>query len=250
MHSALNDSVRAVGPRENAQMMTTGMARLRALTAEALLDAWAVVQPVECAGCRVPDRGVCRTCRDAIGLLRPRLIAEISGVPVFAAGVYRDPLRSLIRAGKDAGRGDALRALAPVLRRTVETERAHLVDDAEVAWIPSTARAMRHRGHDPVRTLLRTARLPASRVLAARRAPPQKSLDRRDRAALASERFRVVGRVAARRFLLVDDVVTTGATVCAAATVLRAAGANVVSVVCIARVELQLPIRDSSDARR
>ena len=68
---------------------------------------------------------------------------------------------------------------------------------------------------------------------------PQYELDRRHRAANVEDAFLVdpasAGRVAGRWIVLVDDVVTTGATLEAAARALLAAGAAAVSAVTVAR---------------
>jgi ComF family protein len=67
---------------------------------------------------------------------------------------------------------------------------------------------------------------------------PQTDLDAESRRANVRDAFRVrrPGEVAGRRLLLVDDVLTTGATAGAAARALRAAGAAAVGVLALARV--------------
>lgn len=221
------------------------MPSLRALAADALLDAWALLQPVDCAGCGAPDRGVCPPCRTAAApALHTRAVQGLAA-PVHAAGDYSGPRRSLLLAGKEHGRADALRALAPSLGAAVlaalDGAGPGAVDPGsriELAWVPSTREALHRRGLDPVLLMLRAAGLPASRVLVARAAGPQKRLDRDGRAAAAGGRFRPRGVLEGRRFLLVDDVVTTGSTVAAAAAALAAGGGAVVGVACAASVEL------------
>jgi len=70
-------------------------------------------------------------------------------------------------------------------------------------------------------------------------APPrphvaQKTLSIDERARNLEGVFEVSAAVAGRRFLLVDDVVTTGATLSAAAAALRSAGAEVVATAVVA----------------
>jgi predicted amidophosphoribosyltransferase len=62
----------------------------------------------------------------------------------------------------------------------------------------------------------------------------QKTLSIDERARNIEGVFEVDGAVAGRRFLLVDDVVTTGATLMAAATALRSAGADVPAAAVVA----------------
>jgi predicted amidophosphoribosyltransferase len=105
-----------------------------------------------------------------------------------------------------------------------------------VTWAP-TSRARRHdRGFDPAELLARAVarRLRARGVgtLDRRPGPPQTGLaaDARRRGPRYVARRGVPGRV-----LLVDDVATTGATLAAAASALRAAGAREVLALTAAR---------------
>jgi ComF family protein len=78
-------------------------------------------------------------------------------------------------------------------------------------------------------------------LIRVRPTPPQTDLDAAARRANVRDAFRVLRptEVRGRRLLLIDDVLTTGATVTAAARVLRAAGATAVGVLTLARVVLR-----------
>jgi ComF family protein len=78
-------------------------------------------------------------------------------------------------------------------------------------------------------------------LVRARPTLPQADLDAAARRANVRDAFRVSrpGEVRGRRVLLVDDVLTTGATVGAAAGALLAAGAAAVGVLTLARVVLR-----------
>jgi len=65
--------------------------------------------------------------------------------------------------------------------------------------------------------------------------PPQHELDRKKRLTGAQDRFHAHPKVAGLHITLVDDVMTTGATVRGAASALRLAGARSVEVWCLAR---------------
>lgn len=227
-----------------------GMHEALAAVRDALIDAAAVLQPVECAGCGAPDRGVCARCRaDLVATPVPRVLDD--GAIVVAGLRYGDRVRRLVLAGKEHGRGDALRALAPALgaavRAALRAAGSRGAGPLEIAWVPSTAAARRRRGLDPVLVMLRAAGLPASRVLRARPGAPQKALDRASRVAAAAPRFAARGRLDGRRFLLVDDVVTTGATLTAAAAAIRLGGGRVLAMSSLATVTMRRETRDTGD---
>lgn len=221
---------------------------LRDLVRESMLDAWALLQPIDCLGCGAPDRACCGDCRSS---LRPGVARRIRcdvdpGAPVWCAADYTGPIRGAILALKEDGRLDAARHLAPLLRAAIAGALGELRRHAapastdrrlELAPMPTTRRALARRGHDPLRGILAAARLPASRVLAPRRqwlAGEQKARNRAGRLAAAGDRFRATRRLDGRAFLLIDDLATTGASLTAAAAAIRAAGGDVLACVVVA----------------
>lgn len=219
---------------------------------DAALDALAVLLPVECAGCGAWDRAVCADCRAALEpLVRSR---DVGGLRVWAGLEYEGVARSVMLALKTQVRVDGAKALAPALARAVTAAAAAgRGDGVELVAVPGTRAAYRRRGYDPVRLLISRAGLGASRVFAAahpHRAQKELAVDERDRNLRGT--FRLRTSVAGHRILLIDDVVTTGATLREAARVLREGGAEVVGAAVVASTErrhglwapAQLPIRD------
>jgi len=202
---------------------------------DAALDALALLLPVECVGCGLPDRAVCATCRAA---LRPEPSGRRlpDGTPVFSGLEYDGVARAVILAFKEQGRADLARVLAPALAAAVIEAGVGLdLAGAEVVAVPGSRRARRRRGFDPVPALIARAGLDRARVFAAARPhTAQKTLSVDERARNLEGVFEVSAAVAGRRFLLVDDVVTTGATLSAAAASLRRAGADVVATAVVA----------------
>lgn len=215
---------------------------------DALLDAAALLLPVACAGCGVDDRGLCDGCAEALRPSAPRHRTLADGTPVVAGLVYEGVVRAVIVAMK-TDRPRLARRLAPALAAAVAEAgvlaagpSAPVGGRLELVAVPSTRRARRRRGYDPVRVLLAGAGLPAARPFrTARPHAAQKTLDRTARAAGLDGIFAARGRLDGRRFLLVDDVVTTGATLLAAAAALRSAGAEVPVCAAVASTPRRAP---------
>lgn len=236
-------------------------ARLAALLGEAV----EVLLPVECAVCRAPGATLCRPCRLLLrrSCARPfeaSSTAPLLGpaLPVTAAGRYAHELAGCVLAFKNGGRTD----LAPVLAACLATALHH----AAPGWrspvppgpaagpvllvpVPCSPAALRRRWFQPVRVLLEdcsrrgvlppgTATAPAlrhRRTTAWRSGPAQKLLG------TAGRRTGPAGSLRASvppgtRCVVVDDVLTTGATLAEAARSLRAAGAVVLGAVVLAAV--------------
>ncbi|PZQ89753.1 MAG: hypothetical protein DI534_08145 [Leifsonia xyli] len=203
---------------------------------EALLDALALVLPVACAGCGVEGRELCAVCHDRLAPEPLRTTAS-GDLPVFAGAPYRDEVQRVVLAYKE-GRTALARPLAALL--TAALALAAPASDVELCAVPSTRAAGRRRGFDPVRLALARAGRHHARVLRpARPHRAQKALGREERSRNLRGAHRARVRLDGRRFLLVDDVVTTGATLAEAARAIREAGGDVVGAVVIAATPLR-----------
>ena len=143
-------------------------------------------------------------------------------------------MRRIVAAWKEGG----LRRLAAWAADLIADELAPAAVDC-VTFVPPDRGRLLRRGHHPAETLARELALrwsiDAEELLRrARRVPPQRGLSSAER------RKNVAGAFEARAppcsILVVDDVYTTGATANAAASALRAAGAQRVEIVTFARV--------------
>lgn len=199
----------------------------------AVLEALAFLFPVPCAGCGAEGRALCADCS-------PRLAArlqltDLPGVGPVTAGLRYDGVaRATLLALKEEGRSALAAPLAVPFAAAVSTALAGAPDVVAVA-VPSTRAARRRRGYEPVRLLASRAGIRLTPLFApARPHAVQKGLDVAERARNLDGAFELARAAHGIRVLLLDDVVTTGATLSAAAGVLRAGGADVVGAAVLA----------------
>ena len=204
--------------------------------------------PASCAGCRREGTPLCGECLPA---LDARLDAQ-PGVPIGLPADLPAPLlqlewcapftgvtRRALHALKYDGERRLVRPLgAAVARRWA---RVGVAGDVLVP-VPASPDRVRDRGYDQAALIAaevgRGLRMPMAPALARTRATTaQFDLDRAARATNLGGAFAVreTAGIAGRWVVLVDDVVTTGATLAACATALLEGGARAVSAVAVAR---------------
>ena len=142
-----------------------------------------------------------------------------------------------------------LKAVAPVLgqllARYMESAR---VPGAILVPVPLHKRRLRDRGYNQSEMLAKEVgkriRLPVmdTLVIRTRNTPPQVSLSLEERMHNVEGSFACVGDAQGQRFIVVDDVVTTGSTLSACAAVLKAGGAESVWGVALARQGVGAPV--------
>lgn len=216
-----------------------------------------------CAGCDGPSALLCGQCREQ--LAGPaRLVAASDArtgteLRVAAAADYAAEVRHIVLAHKEGGRLGLAKPLGGTLATAVVAVLDGLRDcgDGPIALVPvpSGRAAVRRRGHDPlVRTTRRAAVLlrrvgysctvvPALRHR--RRVADQAGLDAAARQANLASAFAMRGSagplVRGRCVIVVDDVMTTGATLREASRALIAAGAGPCGAAVIALTPPRIP---------
>jgi len=216
-----------------------------------------LVLPLQCAGCGLDDVGWCAGCRRPFEA-GPRRCEQRAGrldlldgrapLPVWALADCVGSARETVVAWKDRGRYDLTPLLAGVARvAAARGGDAWLPAGAPVLVVPapSTAAARRRRGGNLVDALARAVadglsaggRPARPAPVLTRRGVDQAGLGARARGTNLAGRVRVRGDgrdLRGRDVLVVDDVLTTGATIAACRVALEASGARVVGAFTLA----------------
>ncbi|MEH0419165.1 ComF family protein [Streptomyces sp. B21-083] len=204
-----------------------------------------LVLPAECGGCGRPRTVLCPECRAALNgaaSSRVRPVPEPLGLPVVHAAVrYKDEVRAVLLAHKERGALALAGPLGTALAGAVRAGPAGALREGTgvlLVPVPSARRAVRDRGHDPARRIALAAAGElrgsgtSARVLAVlrqrRAVADQAGLNSRERLDNLAGALSVAaggGRLlaGAGAVVLVDDLMTTGASLAEAARAVREA---------------------------
>ena len=246
---------------------TTPVRNSRSVPTVALRALLALALPTACASCGAPDDPVCRDCRSEVGAALwaggPREVSpdpSPAGLPrTHAAGRYQGALGRLAAAYKDDGRRDLRDLLATHLASAVEAaidgSRPALETLARangpilVVPVPSSRQSRRGRGDAPLVGLARRSTRGwgrheltcADALRQRRRVADQAGLNAVQRAANLEHAMEVraawQATIPGSVCVVVDDVLTTGATLVEAGRALRAGGARYVVAATICATE-------------
>jgi predicted amidophosphoribosyltransferase len=205
-----------------------------------------LILPLECGGCGAPSTRWCDACATELSVaaeqphvVNPRIDPQ---VPVFALGRYVGARRQAILAMKEHGRGDLVAPLARALAVGVHRLLTWGMVETPLTIVPAPTRrsAARRRGGDPVARLARAAVaghpdvavVPALRLRALARDSVGLGTSARERN--IAGRVLMCGQPPRTEVVIVDDIVTTGATARESVRTLQAAGIQVAAVLAIA----------------
>lgn len=189
--------------------------------------------PSLCVGCNKLGPILCPNCRSG---LEPRLRKVERGVIGIAALDYDDVVMKTINAFKERGRSALLSEF------NIALDLLPVPPGAVLVGLPSSASATRRRGFVPAELLAeRLARRRGAKARSAlvfsRKVSDQSSLARADRESnLAGS---MLARPVDELVVLVDDVVTTGASIREAERAMKAAGNQVLGFLTIAETLLK-----------
>jgi ComF family protein len=224
------------------------------------IDRFAASVPGQCAVCRAwPAQPVCEACVNRFAQPEARCrrcaIAVPAGVAecgrclaappplqaCYAAVSYQYPWSTLMAQYKFNGQAGWARAFATLMRSTPWVEPA--LEEADLVLpMPLSPQRLAERGFNQALLLARALaprKTDSDLLLRVRHTPTQTALDREQRAANVKAAFAVqplrAGELRGKRVVLVDDVMTSGASLFSGAQALHQAGAASVVAVVLAR---------------
>ncbi len=205
-----------------------------------------------CAGCDQPGNVLCSSCR---AQLRPALrvrrdlnlndVVEGLRIPVVCALDYRGVARQVLFRYKDHRIRQLADYLAPALSASIRFAAEHAcvpIGSALLTPLPTRRASVRRRGFDATGHLLRRAAASSQAIgirplltdVRTTRGSKNLGMHERERSAIEAFRLRSEGRLPRSPVIVVDDIVTTGATAREAVTMLVLAGVHVAAVATVA----------------
>lgn len=210
------------------------------------------LSPHDCFLCGNEGNVVCVACRNE--LIDERLCqCHVCGAPsadyqpcpgcrrktalsgLYVLGGHQGEVRDVVSRLKFAGARQVAADLAPVLASLLPV----LPEDAVMTHLPTANLRVRQRGFDQAELLAKALAMETKRphqtIFVRRGHTRQVGANEHERRQQAAGMFRLRRASAADTILLVDDVITTGASMETAATLLRRAGVRQVYGVAVAR---------------
>jgi ComF family protein len=206
---------------------------------QALSSVLDLLAPPACLACDAPAEGkpFCAACWAPVTLSKP---AQLEIAPLIVLGAYRPPLSTAIVRFKYQGRPELSRPLARMLAPALD--EAALQGDAAFVPVPLHPRRLATRGYNQAALLAQELAALRQRSCHPRLLRRVRETEQQVGKSLSERRQNPDGafllrKIGPTRVVLVDDVVTTGATVRACAQALAAGGIELSAVVALAHAE-------------
>ena len=204
--------------------------------------------PTRCAACEVllvePDKLVCDKCKSSVAqapdIPLPEFIDRVC--PLF---IYDGAVSNMIAKWKYHEDFSAQNAILSFLPTQIQRLKAMIHEDSWMIPVPPHPRRLQERGFDPVWTfatrlvhVLKEAEISVTfcddALIRTRHTPHQASLSHDERLKNLKDAFKVVKPIQTQHVILIDDVMTTGATGSVCAQILKESGVSWVGMIALA----------------
>ena len=204
-----------------------------------------LIFPSRCLGCRQLGIGICSQCRASWHphIYRSNVFASGISFPVYSAVAYSPVAQKVLLGAKEAALHDADQLIHQALTHSLAYFYSE-IGIADLVPIPSRKINTRKRGRDFIlEQTYELSQQPSVQVRAilshARRVKDQTTLNSRSREINLSQSMKCANQVESSNIpvIIIDDLVTSGATLREAGRALSAAGYKVIGAVtaCVAK---------------
>lgn len=201
----------------------------------------AFLAPHDCLGCVTEGSLLCDDCRNTLLPVAPKKLDCPDLACVYSVTVYSGVAKDLLWLLKSSGAQEAAKIMAACMVRLVPDR-----PDQLIIHIPTASSRVRQRGYDQAKLLAKElskqTKIPRVNALVRHGQAHQVGAGREQRIHQLSSAFRLKSPLLVRNanIILVDDVVTTGATLETVAKIVRRAGAQSVTAITFAQPQLRI----------
>lgn len=201
----------------------------------------AILAPNDCLGCSAEGRLVCKECIIALPVVETKTLDSPYISSVISVTSYKGISKDLLWKLKSSGAQEAAKIMAECMTKLLPSEKNLII-----VPIPTASNRVRQRGYDQAkliaRQISRKARHPYLNCLVRSGQAHQVGAGREQRLKQLENAFRVKNTelIKDSKIILVDDVVTTGASLELASKALKESGANEISAITFAQAHLRI----------
>ena len=201
----------------------------------------AIIAPHDCLGCGNEGKLLCFECLEGLPEVAPKRLQSPYLTEVRSATPYRGVAKDLVWKLKSSGAQEAARIMATCMLKYISKSKNSLI-----VPVPTATTRVRQRGYDQARLLARElskqSKLPCLNCLIRTGQAHQVGAGREQRLSQLTSAFRLKSPLLINNahIILVDDVVTTGATMETVAKLLIQAGASKIEAITFAQPQMRI----------
>jgi ComF family protein len=199
-----------------------------------------IIAPHDCLGCGKEGKLLCFSCLASLPEVSPKRLQSPYLTEVRSASHYKGVAKELVWKLKSSGAQEAARIMATCMLKHFTKSKNSLI-----VHVPTATSRVRQRGYDQAsllaRELAKQSKLPCLSCLIRTGQAHQVGAGREQRLSQLNNAFRLKSSLLIKNahIILVDDVVTTGATLEIVASLLKQAGASKIEAITFAQPQMR-----------